>query len=114
MHIDTIKQFPSAQEICTTLFKDIHKENDNSRVCVSHKIEFTKLLGELKHGSRYCMSNIFDTLVKINVFISHKKINSHKEHLIGFFLSIKPKITLQNEMRNRIQDQLMWIDLEDT
>ena len=59
------------------------------------------------------MSNIFDTLVKNNAFLSHKKLNSHKEHSIGFFLEVNPKITLRNEMRNRIQDQLMWIDLED-
>ena len=112
-HIDTIEQFPSTQEIYTSTFKDIHKENDNSRVYVSHKIESAKPLGELKHGSRYCMSNIFDTLVKNNAFLSHKKFNSHKEHSIGFFLEVNPKITLRNEMRNRIQDQLMWIDLED-
>ena len=59
------------------------------------------------------MSNIFDTLVKNNTFVSHKKINSHKEYSIGFFPEVNPKITLRNEMRNRIQDQLMWIDLED-
>ena len=59
------------------------------------------------------MSNIFDTLVKNNAFLSHKKIDSHKEHSIGFFLEVNPKITLRNEMRNRFQDQLMWIDLED-
>ena len=28
-------------------------------------------------------------------------------------MKVNPKITLRNEMRKRIQDQLMWIDLED-
>ena len=59
------------------------------------------------------MSNIFDTLVKNNAFLSHRKFNSHKEQSIGFFLKVNPKITLRNEMRIRIQYQLMWIDLED-
>ena len=79
-HIDTIEQFPSTQDTYTSTFKDIHKENDNSRVYVFHKIESAKPLGKLKYGSRYCMSNIFDTLVKNNAFLSSKKINSHKEH----------------------------------
>ena len=112
-HVDTIEQFPSTQETYTSTFKDIHKESDNSRVYVSHKIESSKPLSELKHGSRNCMSNIFETLVKNNAFLSHKKFNSHKEHSIGFFMKVNPKITLRNEMRERIQDQLMFIDLED-
>ena len=77
-HIDTIEQFPSTQDTYTSTFKEIHKKNDNSRVYVSHKIEFAKPLGKLKHGSRYCMSNIFDTLVKNNAFLSHKKVNLDK------------------------------------
>ena len=113
IHIDTIEQFPSTQDTYTSTFKDIHKESDNSRVYVSHQIESAKPLGELNHGSRYFISNIFDTLVKNNAFLSHKKFNSHKEHSIGFFLKVNPKITLRNEMRNRIHDQPMWIDLED-
>lgn len=59
------------------------------------------------------MLNIFDTLVKDNAFLSHKKFNSYKERSIGFFLEVNPKVTLRNETRNRIQDKLMWIDLED-
>ena len=31
----------------------------------------------------------------------------------GFFWEVTPKITHRNEMRNRIQDQLMWVDLKD-
>ena len=71
-HIDTIEQFPSTQDTCTSTFKEIHKENDNSRVYVYHKIESAKPLGELKHGSRYCMSNIFDTLVKKRISITQE------------------------------------------
>ena len=79
-HINTIEQFLSTQDTYTSTFKDIHKENDTSRVYVCHKIESAKPLGELKHGSRYCMSNIFDTLVIKNAFLLHKQFNSHKEN----------------------------------
>ena len=59
------------------------------------------------------MSNILDTLVKNNAFLSHKQFNYHKKHFIGFFMNVNPKIILRNEMRKKIQEQLMWIDLED-
>ena len=79
-HIDTIEQFPSSQNTYTTTFKDIHKESDNSRVYVSHKIESSKPLGELKHGSRNCMSNIFDTLVK-KMHLFHTRNSAHIKNI---------------------------------
>ena len=59
------------------------------------------------------MPNIFDTLVKNNAFLSHKKFNPHEEHSIRFVLEVNSKITLHNEIRTTIKHQLMWIDLED-
>ena len=53
------------------MFKDIYRENDKSRVYVSHKIESAKPSRKLKHSSQKCMSNNFDTLVKKNIFLSH-------------------------------------------
>ena len=70
-------------------------------------------MGEIKHGSRNCLSYIFDTLVKNNVFLSHNKFNSHKEYSIEFFAIINPKVTLRENMRERIQDHLMFIDIDD-
>ena len=64
IHIDTIEKFRSTQDTYISTFKDIHKESSNSRLYASHNIESAKLLGELKHGSQYCMTNIFDNLVK--------------------------------------------------
>ena len=37
----------------------------------------------------------------------------HKEHSIGFFTHINPKITIRDNFRNEIQKELMWIDLDD-
>lgn len=62
----------------TSLFVDIYKETDNSKVYVSDKIESAKVLGELKHGSRYYKLNIFNTLVKNNAFLSHKQFKSYE------------------------------------
>ena len=59
------------------------------------------------------MSNIFETLVNNNTFLSHDKFQSHKEHAIGFFVNLSPRITLRDTLREKIQHTLMWIDLDD-
>ena len=59
------------------------------------------------------MSNIFDTLVNNNAFLSHDKFQSHKEHAISFFVNLSPRITLRDTLREKNQDALMWIDLDD-
>ena len=50
-----------------------------SRIHITHKIESARSIADLKYGKKNGMSNIFDTLVKNNAFLSHKKFNSHKE-----------------------------------
>ena len=59
------------------------------------------------------MENIFDTLVKNNVFLSHNKFQLHKDHSLGFFVEINLRVTLPETLRRRIHNQLMWIDLDD-
>ena len=59
------------------------------------------------------MTNIFDTLVNDNVFLTHNKFQSHKGHSIGFFANISSRITLRDLIRRKIQETLTWIDLED-
>ena len=59
------------------------------------------------------MTNIFDTLVANGAYLSHNKFQSHKEHEIGFIVNINLRVTLRDELRARLQDVLMWIDLED-
>ena len=41
------------------------------------------------------------------------KFGTHKEHSIGFFTNINPKVTLRDNLRTTIQDLLMFIDLND-
>ena len=42
------------------------------------------------------MTNIFDTLVANEVYLSNNKFQSHKEHALGFFVNINPRVTLRN------------------
>ena len=56
---------------------------------------------------------MFSALVENGGFLKHQKIHSHKEHAISFFAQINPKVTLRDKLRERIQDILMWIDIED-
>ena len=64
--IDSIDHFPSETKEYTSIFKDLHQDKTVTfRIYVSYKIEFSKTLAELKHGSRNSPSNILNTLVKI-------------------------------------------------
>ena len=111
--IDTTDQFPSSAMECTSKLKDFYKDPKTSRVYISHKIEITILLGEIKYGNRQQLSNTFDTLVTNNACLNLNKFYTHKEHSIGFFTHINPKVTLRDNFRNEIQNELMWIDLDD-
>ena len=111
--IDTTDQFPSSASEYTSTFKEIHKDNKSSRVYISHKIESAITLGEIKYGNKQQISSIFETLVKNNAYLSINKFSTHKEHSIGFFTHINPKVTLRDNFRNVIQDELMWVDLDD-
>ena len=111
--IDTTDQFPSSALEYTNKFKNFHKDPKTSRVYISHKIESAIPLGEIKYGNRQQLSNIFDTLVSNNAFLNLNKFSTHKEHSIGFFTNINPKVTLRDNFRNEIQNELMWIDLDD-
>ena len=111
--IDSHDDFPSEASKYTSMFHDFTKCPKTSRVYISFKIESSRSLGELKHGNNTHLENIFDTLKKNNAFLRHEKFKSHKEHSLGFFVDINPRVTLRETLRRRIQDQLMWIDLED-
>lgn len=60
------------------------------------------------------MGNIFYTLKKNNPLFRHEKFKPHKEHSLGFFVKVNPRMTLRDNFRRRIQDQLMCIDLDAT
>ena len=111
--IDTTDQFPSSAAEYQKKFKDVHKDPKSSRVYISHKIESAIPLGDIKYGNKQKLSSIFDTLVKNNAYLSLNKFGTHKEHSIGFFTNINPKVTLRDNFCNTIQDELMWIDLND-
>ena len=59
------------------------------------------------------MTNIFDTLVNNNVFLSHNKFQLHKKHSISYFANISSRITLRDSLRGKLEETLMCIDLED-
>ena len=68
--IDTTDQFPSSATEYTSKFTNVYKDSKSSRVYISHKIESAIPLGEIKYGNRQQLSNIFDTLVTNNVYLS--------------------------------------------
>ena len=109
----TPDQFPFSAMEYTSKFKDFYKDPKTSRVYISHKIECAIPLGEIKYGNRQQLSNIFDTLVSNNAYLNLNKFCTHKEYSIGFFTHINPKATLCDNFRNEIQNELMWIDLDD-
>ena len=111
--IDTTDQFLSSASEYTSKFKEIHKDIKLSRFYISHKIESAIILGEIKYGNKQQISRIFDTLVKNNAYLIINKFSTHNEHSIGFFTHINPKVTLRDNLRNVIQEELMWVDLDD-
>ena len=100
--IDTTDQFPSSALEYTSKFTNFYKDPKTSRAYVSHKIESAILFGEIKYGNRQQLSNIFDTLVTNNAYLNINKFCTHKEHSIGFFTHINPKVTLRDNFRNGI------------
>ena len=99
--IDTLLQFPEGNDYTKTFTKIIKDSKDSRRIYISHHIESARGLGELKHGSKQDMSNIFDTLVNNNTFLSHDNFQSHKENAIGFFVNLSPRITLRDTLREK-------------
>ena len=63
--IDSIDQFPDNYNYTTTL-KYLYREIKSEIFYIAHKIASSKTIGEVKHGSRNILSNIFDSLVKNN------------------------------------------------
>ena len=59
------------------------------------------------------MTKIFVTLISNGAYLTHNKFQSHKEHAVGFFVNINPRVTLRDELRARLQEVLMWIDIEE-
>ena len=111
--IDTSDQFPSFAAEYTSKFKEFYKYPKSSRVYISHKIESAIPLGDIKYGKRQQLSKKIDTLVTNNAYYILNKFSTYKEHSIGFFTHINPKVILRDNFRNKIQDELMLIDLDD-
>ena len=111
--IDTFDQFPIDEKSYTETFKDINKDPKTSRAYISFKIESSKHMSEIKHGYSTNVLNIFKTLVDNNAFLNLNKYSYHREHSIGFFANVNPKITLRENLRKSIQDHLIWMDIDD-
>ena len=56
---------------------------------------------------------MFKTFVDNNAFITQNKYRHNREHSIGFFTGITPKITLRESLRKSIHDHIIWIDIDD-
>ena len=97
----------------TNIFTKIIKCPKTFRVYISHKIESAKSIADLKYGNNKEMKNIFNTLIANGAYLTHNKFQSHKEHAIGFFVNINPRVTLRDELRSRLQELVTCIDLED-
>ena len=85
--IDSIGQFLTLK---TTL---LHSKTYRKTTNLQEYMFYIKL----SHGSRNCLSNIFDTLVKNDGFLSHNKFKYHKEYSICFSTNINPKVTLREK-----------------
>ena len=72
--IDTFDQFPIDETLYTETFKEINKDPKTSRVYISFKIESSKHMSEIKHGSTTNVSNIFKILVDNNAFLNLNRI----------------------------------------
>ena len=56
--IDTVIQFPKGDDY-TKLFTNLFKDNRTSTVHITHKIESTKSVSDLKKGTNNDMTHIF-------------------------------------------------------
>ena len=110
--INTSNQFQSSATEYTSKFKKMHKYPKSSRFCIYNKIKSVIPLTVIKYGNRHQLSNIFDTLVTNGTYLNLNTFSTHEEHSIGFFIHISLKITLRNNFRNTIQDELIQIDLD--
>lgn len=88
--------------------------NINKRVYVPFKLEPTQTISQLKYGS-FANGNkdIFDTLRANTAFLQMMKYDSQTEANIGFFLGINPKLTLRNALKNKIDEIITWLDIDD-
>ena len=108
--IDTSGQLPSFAAEYTSKFKKFYKLPKSFRVYISHKIESVIPLGDIKYGNIQQLSTHFKILVTNNTYNNINKFRTHKEHYIGFFTHINPKVTLRDNFRKVNQDKLMWIN----
>ena len=79
-----------------------------------HKTDSTQTISQLKYDS---MANgnkgIFDTLRSNFAFLRMRKYCSQTEASIGFFLGINPKLTLRKALKEKIDDIITCLDLDD-
>ena len=101
------------------------KEHNNSfldqRLCkvtkrmyIAFTLKSTLTLSQLKYGSRYNSTNVIIETLRANLsFLKMEKYNSQKDASIGFFLGINPKLTLRKELKQRIDEICLWLNLDD-
>ena len=81
---------------------------------ISFTLESEFTISQLKYGSRYNFTNgTIETLRDNLAYLKLEKYNSQQEGSIGFFLGINPKLTLRKELKQRIDEICLWLDLDD-
>ena len=111
--IDNFDQFLIDEKSYTETFTDRNKDSKYSRNCISFKMNSSKYISEIKHVSSSNLSKKIKTFVDNNAFITQNKYRHHREHSIGFFTSINPKITPRESLRKSIHDHIIWMDIDD-
>ena len=84
------------------------------RKYVSFKVESTQSISQLKYRSYSNDNNdIFDTLRANHTFLRMKKYDSQTKASIWLFLGIHPKLTLRKALKNKIDDIITCLDIDD-
>ena len=96
------------------VFTDWRNYNVTKREYVSFQLDSTQTISQLKYGS---MANgnrgIFDTFRRFSAFLRIRTYDSQIEASIVFFLGINPKLTLRKALKEKIDDIITWLDLDD-
>ena len=107
------KDMPTEKDY-KTVFTDWRQCHVTKREYVSFQLESTQTISQLKYGSMANVNKgIFDTLRSNSAFLRMRKYGSQTEASIGFFLGINPKLTLRKALKEKIDDIITWLDLDD-
>ena len=81
---------------------------------ISFTLESEFTISQLKYESRYNFTNgTIETLRENLAYLKQETYNSQQEASIRFFLGINPTLTWRKELKQRIDEIYLWLDLDD-